>query len=138
MLKAFWCKFLPADLWPIGECQLTTTPNVGRSDLLDVFNCRNVKDVTQYLHNLAISGIDKCNGRLIIMCPMRFQQLYEQTFKVDCDTVHYKHLARTWEDELLRLNHLYSQLGLKSVASLAPGKVPVPYFLIKYKDIVAK
>ena len=35
MLKAFWCKFLPADLWPIGECQLTTTPNVAHN-LLDI------------------------------------------------------------------------------------------------------
>ena len=101
MIKSFWCRILPADLWPIGECKLSTTNASYNGDYL--FNGRYARAINDYFSNLVCSGIDKCNGRLIFMCLKRFQQLYEQTFPVTRDLVHYERLTRNRDEELLRL-----------------------------------
>ena len=137
VVKDFWCSILPSDLWPKGECKYPSGP-VEQCSISNPFRAGHVNSVARLFRLLASTGVDKCSGRLVFMCPARFQQLYEQTFGVNHDPVHYEKLYNSPEEEVSRLRKVHRDMGLEAIASLHRGSVPTPYFLVKLKDILAE
>jgi len=135
-VRKAWLRCLPADMLPndFYYQEEARTKHLRPS----VVDWQNVQQCKRFLRKLVVMGIDKCPGRLLIVCPALFQRFYDATFPVEVDHVHFTPINKTPLEYAKELKQQYHQKRWYKVATLMEdGSAPSPYPLFKLKDILA-
>ena len=135
-VKKAWLRCFPADMRPEDfYYQGRTEFKHGNPSKLD---WQRVQLCKRFLRNLVVMGIDKCPGRLLIVCPALFQKFYDATFPVEVDHVHFTPINMNPQEYAKELKQQFHQKRWYKVATLLEGgSAPSPYPLFKLKDILA-
>jgi hypothetical protein len=132
-LATFWKKYLPDQL--MGEIRVPECAGVKQAG---PYSMGEVKKLRTYLQELVVMGIDKCKGRKLILCPALFAKRYGVTFPVRTDTVHFEIVNHTTDSYSRWLQAEFRRRKWLQIATFfKSGQPPVPYPLLKLKDIIA-
>jgi hypothetical protein len=109
-----------------------------RKEEEDFDPCR-IDEMRILLSPLAVTGIDKCAGGLLLQCPILYGQKYRTAFSEIIDPGHFSQEFDTEEQCLLEMKHVFDKNGWQKLGSWVDhGDIPMHYILPKNKDILKK
>ena len=135
-VKKSWARYLPSAMMPTDfYYDVETGTHDHHPGHLD---WGYVRLCIEFLSSLVIMGIDKCQGRKLLLCPVLFERYYNKTFPVESDSVHFAPIRKTIEEYDLWIKKVYDLKRWSTIATMyEKGDAPEPYPLFKLKDILA-
>ena len=131
-LVQFWMKRYPSALLKTVPTYLASEPAQIDSPLTYF----KVSLLLGYLRNLVTMGIDKCKGRVVLVCPVLLWKLFDSAFPVESDVEHFADVGMCVPVYMQWLKGKYKSNRWDLIGGWYNGDFPEPYTLFKLKDLI--